>query len=99
MNLTTLLQRGYFPKELPPPFETKDFAKKSKFIKSNWNKLLSEKQIPKNGESNREAKRRFNDDYTAKYGSSQQTIFSLGKGLFSRRKLSIPHPKQYLVKP
>lgn len=96
MNLKRILESGYFPKELPPPFETLSFAKKSRYIKVKWESLLKLERIQKGSESSTDAKRRFNRDYNVKYGSSQLVIFSLAKGVFSRRKLGIPNPKQFL---
>ncbi|WP_334058016.1 RNA-directed DNA polymerase [Polaribacter sp. P097] len=95
MNLKKILEKGYFPKELPPPFETKSFAKKHNFVKKRWEKLIIEVQKPKKGESKNKAKKRYDDQY-GKYLSSQLAIFSLPKGIYSRRKLSLPNPKQYL---
>ena len=34
-----LLEKGYFPKELPPPFQTESFASKLKDIKIEWKKV------------------------------------------------------------
>ena len=96
MNLKRILQYGYFPKELPPPFETKTFAEKSRYIKSKWTTLLDFKKLPIGSESGKDARKRFNEDYTIRYGSSQNVIFSLAKGIYSRRKLGIPNPKQFL---
>ncbi|MCD8451431.1 RNA-directed DNA polymerase [Tenacibaculum dicentrarchi] len=95
MNLKKLLEKGYFPKELPPPFETKTFAKKHHLIKERWNKIIQEEKKQRRGEKKPQAKKRFQETY-GKYSSSQLTIFSLSKGIYSRRKLSIPNPKQYL---
>lgn len=35
-RLKILLQNGYFPPELPPPFTTRDFAKYRKSVKAAW---------------------------------------------------------------
>lgn len=96
MNLKKLLELGYFPKELPPPFSTKIFAEKSRWIKAKWeNHLDEEQQIkPSDGGSNA-AKRRFKE-YHEKYESSQLTQFSLAKGPYMRRKLAFPNPKQMM---
>jgi len=37
MNIKDLLGKGYFPKELPPPFTTRDFADKFGLIETAWN--------------------------------------------------------------
>lgn len=96
MLLKTLLSKGYFPKELPPPFTTDDFGKKSRYINKKWNDLLSSERAQKTGEKNKDAYRRFKKDYIDKYGSSKLIEFSIAKGIYSRRKLEIPNPKQYL---
>ena len=95
MNIKKLLGKGYFPKELPPPFETISFAIKSQYIEKKWINLLKKKAIPTIIESANDAKKRFKTDYTNKYGNSKCLQYSLGKGIYSRRKLGIPNPKQY----
>lgn len=94
MNLKRLIERGYLPKELPPPFHSKIFAEKYRFVDSKWSKIIDEEKKKKQGESQNSAKRRFNDEYS-KYNSSQLAIYSLAKGIYSRRKLGIPNPKQF----
>ncbi len=95
MNLKKFLELGYFPKELPPPFSTLEFAKKSAYVKRKWNEFLDEERSLKINESGKEAKKRFNSTVVTKYGSSQILNYSISKGIYSRRKLSIIHPKQY----
>jgi hypothetical protein len=36
MRLRSLLSDGYFPAELPPPFNTKDFGRYRKYLKDKW---------------------------------------------------------------
>ncbi|WP_435263035.1 RNA-directed DNA polymerase [Tenacibaculum sp. nBUS_03] len=95
MNLKKLLEKGYFPKELPPPFETKQFAEKHYVISRRWNKIIKKEKKQKTGESKTQARKRYREEY-GKYSSSQLAIFSISKGQYSRRKLAIPNPKQYL---
>jgi len=95
MNLKKLLGKGYFPKELPPPFETKPFAEKHQIINARWNKIIKEEKKQKHRETKPKAKKRFQEKY-GKYSSSQLAIFSISKGVYSRRKLALPNPKQYL---
>ncbi|REE78873.1 reverse transcriptase (RNA-dependent DNA polymerase) [Lutibacter oceani] len=95
MNLKKLLEKGYFPKELPPPFETKLFADKHQTINARWKKIIEEEKKKKPSESKSTARKRFQDKY-GKYSSSQLAIFSISKGVYSRRKIAIPNPKQYL---
>jgi len=94
MNLKKILEKGYLPKELPPPFNSKSFADKNRYVSAKWNKIILEEKLRKSGESKSIAKKRFQDDY-GKYNSSQLAIYSLAKGIYSRRKLGIPNPKQF----
>jgi hypothetical protein len=96
MQLKKLLSKGYFPKELPPPFTTDVFGEKSRYINKKWNDLLNAQKLRKAGEGANDAKRRFRKDYTEKYGSTKLIEYSIAKGIYSRRKLEIPNPKQYL---
>ncbi len=38
-RLKALLERGYFPAELPPPFNTKDLAKHRAYVDTQWSTL------------------------------------------------------------
>jgi len=96
MKLKRLLSHGYFPKELPPPFTTEIVADKSRYLITKWNNLLANERLPKGKESGKQAKKRFLKDYTEKYGSSSLIEYSIPKGLYSRRKIEIPNPKQFL---
>jgi hypothetical protein len=95
MNIRKLLQKGYFPKELPPPFSSDQFSRKSASVLRKWNNLLRRMERPIGSESNNDARKRFREDYVHKYGSSSCMNFSLAKGIHSRRQLGIPNPKQY----
>jgi len=94
MNQKKLIEKGYLPKELPPPFNSKLFAEKHRFILSKWNKKIETEKLQLPRESKATAKKRFNDKY-GKYDSSQLATFSLAKGIYSRRKLGVPNPKQF----
>jgi hypothetical protein len=94
MNHKKLLEKGYLPKELPPPFNSKSFANKNRYIEKKWDKIISSENVQKHGESKSVAKKRFQNKYR-KYNSSQLAIYSLAKGIYSRRKLGIPNPKQF----
>ncbi|MEC3905911.1 RNA-directed DNA polymerase [Tamlana sp. 2201CG12-4] len=96
MQLKKLLSKGYFPKELPPPFITEEFGDKSRYINKKWSDLLTTQKAKKGSENSKQAKARFKKDYTEKYGSSSLIEYSIAKGIYSRRKLEIPNPKQYL---
>ncbi len=96
MNLKRLLKLGYFPKELPPPFNTESFATKSRYINSKWSAILNqaEQQMPHENPS--DAQRRFAINYGQKYASSKLLEYSISKNIYSRRKIEIPNPKQFL---
>ena len=96
MQLKKLLSKGYFPKELPPPYNSESFGEKSRYINKKWTDLLNTQKTRRPAESGNDAKKRFRRDYLEKYGSSKLIEFSIAKGVFSRRKLEIPNPKQYL---
>lgn len=76
LRVEDLLGKGYFPKELPPPFTTVNFAEKYSQIK-----IAYQEQI--------EAARRENNN---KDSYSMCVNFSIPKVGFSRRVLSIPNP-------
>lgn len=76
-----LIEKGYFAKELPPPFQTKLFADKLGEIKADFHKITSEKRS-KNDKS------LFNE----KYRESKWVVHSIPKVGFSRRLLGIPNP-------
>ena len=82
-SLEALLARGYFPKELPTPFTTKSFAALVASSPSPLPGALGHAGTTKKPESLRAGK-------PAKY--------SLAKGGWQRRPLSLPHPiHQYLL--
>tara|TARA_R110002167_G_scaffold320691_1_gene526533 strand:- start:1189 stop:2922 length:1734 start_codon:yes stop_codon:yes gene_type:complete len=94
MNIKKLLERGYLPKELPPPFSSKLFAEKHRYIRTKWDKRIAKEKTQQPGETKGDARKRFKERYD-KYNSSQLAVFSLAKGIYSRRKLGIPNPKQF----
>lgn len=83
MTDVELLKKGYFPKELPPPFQTELFASKLKDIYKDWKKVTL--SIEKKEKSERQA---FKD----KFHESKWTVHSIPKVGFSRRLLGIPNP-------
>jgi hypothetical protein len=83
MTKKELLENGYFPKELPPPFQTKLFADKLTEIETDWkavNIAISKSTKP--------LKEIFKD----KFWESKWVVHSLPKVGFSRRLLGIPNP-------
>lgn len=94
MNLTRILEKGYLPKELPPPFTSKVFGKKSRYILTKWKayETLVKTALPT--ESGRQTKSRYKP-ILAKYEISKLFEFNISKGQYSRRKIEIPHPQTY----
>lgn len=109
MVLKDLIGRGYFPKELPPSFDTSDLANNSTSILSDWNTIFELNtninsptfpvaKLP--GESKaqyKERKKKYKDDFISKYSSSRSAIYSISKGKLSRRFLQIPNPKHFSI--
>lgn len=78
-----LLEKGYFAKELPPPFQTKIFADMLTNIKADWKIITT--AIDKAPKANKEA-------FKEKFWESKWVIHSIPKVGFSRRLLGIPNP-------
>ncbi|MCD8401423.1 RNA-directed DNA polymerase [Tenacibaculum finnmarkense] len=76
MTEKELLKLGYFPKELPPPFESKTFSNKINVIKTQWNSISSP----------------FDRTERFKYSDSKWVLFSIPKVQLSRRIINIPNP-------
>ena len=84
MKLKMLLRKGYFPKELPPPFTTKYFANNYSKIDKSWNDVKSE--------LNRTKPEIYKEKYKEKYKSSKCVTYSIPKRILSRRNVEIPNP-------
>ena len=109
MTLKDILERGYFPKELPPPFNTTDFANNSEQILIDWNIIFSSNTDHKNSDLGlvqnpsdsktafKEKKKEFANAFISKYNSSKCAVFSISKGKLSRRFLQIPNPKHFVL--
>lgn len=89
MKLEPLLRKGYFPKELPPPFSTKYFAKNFDTIDKYWNDKKAE-LIRTNPEI-------YSEKYKGKYQTSKCVLYTLPKQKFSRRFLEIPNPFHHSI--
>ncbi|RXM39306.1 hypothetical protein BOQ62_12485 [Chryseobacterium sp. CH21] len=96
MNLTRIIEKGYFPKELPPPFQTGTFGKKSPYILRKWTQFENNIKIPIGTETGRQAKSRYKP-ILAKYSVSKLFEYNIAKGIYSRRKIEIPHPQTYFL--
>lgn len=109
MILNNLIGKGYFPKELPPPFDTTDFGNDISSILQNWttifeintnvsNPLFVLVQNPgETGKQYKDRKKRHREGFISKYNASRSSIFSISKGKFSRRFLQIPNPKHFAL--
>lgn len=107
MTLENLVGRGYFPKELPPPFNTLKLANNIVSILSSWNVVFSNNTdinsstfflTKLDGESNnvyKSKKKAHRDKFIAKYNTSKASVYSISKGKYSRRFLQIPNPKHF----
>lgn len=82
MKIEHLLQKGYFPKELPPPFTTELFSNNFHSIADSWNHLKSELG---------RTKPNILKDKKG-YEKSKCVLFSIPKKNYSRRNIEIPNP-------
>lgn len=82
MEIEHLLQKGYFPKELPPPFTTELFSNNFHSIADSWNHLKSE--------LGRTTPNILKDKKG--YEKSKCVLFSIPKKNYSRRNIEIPNP-------
>jgi hypothetical protein len=107
LELKNLVERGYFPKELPPPFNTSKLASKIEEVISSWDTIYSDNTdlqkissilttVNEESETNRKAKKGYRDRFINQYNSSKNICFSISKGNLSRRFLGIPNPKHFI---
>lgn len=100
MELFELLQRGYFPKELPPAFNTYKFALKASDFLSGLNDIVTNPQnyvIRLTGEIEQDynhRKKEFKNKYNEM--ASSPAHYSIEKSDVSRRVIYIPNPLNYL---
>ena len=95
MEEKKILESGYFPKELPPAFLTKDLADNLDEIRNQWNIFFAAETAKKSTENRKEFKERKDAVY-AKYSSSKCVDYSISKGKLARRVLKIPNPKHFI---
>jgi len=95
MEEKKILNGGYFPKELPPSFLTKDLSENIDEIRNQWNTFFTA-ETTKRGTETRPQFRQRKDELYAKYSSSKCVEFSISKGKLSRRLLKIPNPKHFI---
>jgi hypothetical protein len=78
-----LLEKGYFAKELPPPFQTKMFADKLTTIQTEWKIITTAIET---------AIKADKEVFKEKFWESKWVVHSIPKVGFSRRLLGIPNP-------
>jgi hypothetical protein len=94
MNVEKIIEKGYFPKELPPGFYTKKLADNFTTVKQNWDTYFVSQTTKNEGETKSEFKsRRY--QFINNFSTSKSSEFSLSKGKLSRRTLKIPNPKHF----
>ena len=109
MTLKDLIERGYFPKELPPPFDTSDLATDIVATLSAWAtefenntqinspSFVLTKTATESDQDFKNRKKTHRGQFIAKYNASKATVFSISKGKLSRRFLQIPNPKHFSI--
>lgn len=109
MTLEDLIARGYFPKELPPPFDTTDLSSKISRILSCWETVFENNTqinsptfvLSQNPDETpqqfKDRKKEHRADFISKYNASRATVYSISKGRLSRRFLQIPNPKHFSI--
>jgi len=95
MDEKKILNGGYFPKELPPSFLTKDLADNIDEIRNQWSAFFTSETTQRQTETRPQFKQR-KDELYAKYSSSKCVEYSISKGKLSRRLLKIPNPKHFI---
>lgn len=109
MTLKDLIERGYFPKELPPPFDTTDLSTDIAATLNSWTTVFENntkvdsptfvltqnpgETLPKF----KDRKKTHRADFISKYNASKAIVYSISKGKLSRRFLQIPNPKHFSI--
>lgn len=109
MTIENLIKKGYFPKELPPPFCTTDFANNVSLVLSEWTNVFNNntdissqtfvltQQSDESPRQFKDRKKKHKKIFISRYNSSRTTIYSISKGKLSRRLLQIPNPLHFLL--
>jgi hypothetical protein len=109
MDIKNLIANGYFPKELPPPFQSIEYGKEADNILNAWKTIFTNNTDIKNTDVglvklSTESKSQFKsrkrekaDKFIQRYRSSKCTLFSIAKGKFGRRPIQIPNPKNFIT--
>lgn len=109
MTLKDLIERGYFPKELPPPFDTSDLAADIVTTMATWTTVFENNtqislasfvltlNVDETLQDYKARKKIHRGHFISKYNSSKATVYSISKGKLSRRFLQIPNPKHFSI--
>jgi hypothetical protein len=109
MTLKDLIERGYFPKELPPPFDTSDLAADIANTLATWTtgfenntqinspSFVLTKTATESDQDFKNRKKAHRGQFISKYNASKATVYSISKGKLSRRFLQIPNPKHFSI--
>lgn len=109
MTLKDLIERGYFPKELPPPFDTSDLAADIANTLATWTtgfenntqinspSFVLTKTATESDQDFKNRKKAHRGQFISKYNASKATVYSISKGKLSRRFLQIPNPKYFSI--
>lgn len=95
MNEANLIEKGYFPKEIPPAFHSDKLASNLVEIRSRWNTFIDVNTVRISGESRSEWNSR-KSLFFSQYSSSEGCVYSISKGKLARRILKLPNPKHFL---
>lgn len=108
MELKDLIERGYFPKELPPAFSSSKLAHNLEEVLIQWKTIFENNTKIDNPhfvlskldeESSKDFKKRkkvHKKNFINQYNSSKTSYFSISKSNLSRRFLGIPNPKHFI---
>lgn len=109
MTLKDLIERGYFPKELPPPFDTSDLAADIANTLATWTtgfenntqinspSFVLTKTATESDQDFKNRKKAHRGQFISKYNASKATVYSISKGKLSRRFLQILNPKHFSI--
>lgn len=95
MNEQKLIEKGYFPKEIPPAFHTDVLANNLDEIRNRWNTFVDINTTQLVGES-RSVWNSRKSLFFSKYSSSEGCVYSISKGKLARRILKLPNPKHFI---
>ncbi len=84
-QLTALISKGYFPKELPPTFSTESFGASVDKILHDWERAGVFSRSPSK-------KKKRKNSYSYKVVPADPEIISIPKRGYERRNLHITHP-------